>query len=84
MKFVVAIPILIYRAWVLSVLWRWFVVPVAGFDGIGVAMALGLTCIVVHFSTIPDGSREFSEVAAFAVINTTLALGIGWVALQFA
>ena len=84
MKVLVAIPILAYRAWVFSVLWRWFVTPITGWEPISVAVAFGLTCIVVHFSDMPDPDRDFAQGAAFALTASTMALGLGWVALQFA
>jgi len=79
-----ALPLILWRAWVFAVLWRWFVAPL-GFDPVGVAHAIGLLLIVGAFlrrrTKEPEKSarqhvREMLESAAFAA----LALGVGWIA----
>lgn len=79
-----AVLLILWRAWVFAVLWRWFVVPL-GFDPVGVAHAIGLMLIVGAFlrrhTKEPEKSarqhvREMLESAALA----TMALGVGWIA----
>jgi hypothetical protein len=49
--FIVGLPIIaLYRAWVLSQLWGWFVVPVFHLPALEIRYALGLSLIVSMFA----------------------------------
>ena len=42
----VAVPITIWRGYVLSVLWAWFIVPLFGLPALSIPLAIGLMVIV--------------------------------------
>lgn len=74
------VPAILWRAYVLSYLWLWFVSPL-GFPAVGMAQAYGLVCVaaVMH----PRASREQSPEETIAdlfsaFIVPTLALVVGW------
>ena len=80
-----------WKGYVLTVLWAWFVAPVFGFPLLALAPAIGLS-LVVSFLTYQHGvaqdeKGELSDRAAKSVAMSLLwpamALGIGWVVRQF-
>ena len=79
-----------WKGYVLTVLWAWFVVPVFGLPALALAPAIGLS-LVVSFLTYQHGvaqddTGDFSDRIAKSVVNAMLwpamALGIGWVVRQ--
>lgn len=75
---------------VLSILWRWFVAPAFGLKPIGVATAIGLTLVVGLFHDInpkkDESSGGWTNAAALLAarwLSRALALGLGWIVLQF-
>ena len=79
---VIAGPLIIWRAWVLAMLWDWFVAPL-GFNTINVAHAIGLMLLIGAFvrtrkkepkSDMRQTIREMLESSGLAAV----ALGIGW------
>jgi len=84
----------VINGWVLSLLWRWFLVP---FDfpvlsipqAIGISLVIGfLTHQVPHKHCKDDRSKDdkltdsIAENAAFLVFPL-FALGVGWIVVQF-
>ena len=75
----------VYYAFVLSVLWGWFVVPL-GVAKIGMAHAYGLSLIPTTILGVrglyaPEDKR--TESVASALIMPAAALLFGWIALGF-
>ena len=80
----------VLNAWALKVLWGWFVAPVFELPNLGLFEAMGLSCIVSFLiaSTKQDEEDEKEAsawVKAFtlAVIRPLLAVGMGWIIVQF-
>jgi hypothetical protein len=78
-----SIPLGIYRAWVLMLLWGWYVVPLGAPD-IGMAHAYGLSLIALlcTMTREPERNETIAEglfhAAFFGTWTTTFALVIGW------
>jgi uncharacterized membrane protein SpoIIM required for sporulation len=80
-----------WKGYVLTVLWAWFLVPVFGLPALAIAPAIGLALVVSFLTYQSDASKEpegeFSERMAKAVAHALLmpafVLGIGWVVRQF-
>ena len=82
---------LIWRGWVLTKLWAWFVVPVFGLPALGIATAIGLSVVVGYLVYHMDDSVkvEREKWAAFGYpvsvmfLHPAIALGIGWMVTLF-
>jgi len=80
----------IFNGYALSVLWRWFVVPVFGLPELGIVSAIGIS-MVVHFLTYQDmpedKSKSFGEKLTMkcmiAFIHPASALLFGAIAKEF-
>lgn len=74
----------LWRGYVLSILWAWFLVPTLGAPQIGVAQALGvsLTAQVFH-PAVETKEKSFGENVLRLTILPLTALCIGWVVKQF-
>lgn len=83
--FLWAIPTSIYRAWVFSVLWRWFVVPL-GAPSIGVAVTFGLLVMVglLHPTDYEPPRPPVTQMVLTSLLVSSTGLAFGWVALQVA
>jgi len=81
----------IWKGYVLTVLWGWFVVPTFGLPALALAPAIGLA-MVVSFLTYqhtasqepdPDVSTRMAKAIAHTLVMPALVLGIGWVVARF-
>ena len=91
------LPVLIalsalWRGYVLSVLWGWFVVPAFGLPALSVPLAIGLSLIVSFLTMHKTGNeaekdRELSEAFIHSVVVAALVpafvLFAGWVVTKF-
>lgn len=81
----------IWRGYVFSQLWLWFIVPTFGADPLGLALAIGLGLIVSFLTHQPDGgdppkrpsSDAMVHAAGYAFCWPAMALLIGWVVKGF-
>ena len=82
---------IIFSAYVLSVLWGWFIVPF-GVSAIGVAHALGINVMVTFLKMKKKDSKKektedyFASVCksiTLAILAASFALGFGWIATIF-
>lgn len=80
-----------WKGYVLTALWAWFVVPTFSLPDLALAPAIGLA-LVVSFLTRqsyatkePEGdfSTRMARAIVHALLVPTLVLGIGWVVHQF-
>lgn len=82
--FVLIVPTWLFGAWVLSVLWVWFVVPALHAPAISMGQALGLDLVVQTFRSARKVEEEgWGLVAALfkhGFLSPTLVLALGWVA----
>jgi hypothetical protein len=79
----------ILRGWVLSILWSWFVVPM-GAPVVGITHAIGISMVVSfltyqHIDNDSDKSGIETTIALClsGLIQSVLALGLGWVVHSF-
>ena len=76
------------NGWVLSVLWRWFVMPTFGVAAISIPAAIGLS-MVIHYITYqpvhdPRDTREkLIEALVFLFFKPAIALSFGYVVHRF-
>lgn len=73
------------QAWVLVVLWSWFVTPLFPAAGaLGVASAFGLLLVVDAFMGT-RGIRTDGDKSAYVVqlVAPLVLLGVGWIAQKF-
>lgn len=89
--FAVLVPIAIWRGYVLSILWAWFMVPTFGLPALSLAAAIGVA-MVISFLTYQHSNCQEKEQSfgdkltntfGVAFIYPLLSLGMGWVVLQF-
>jgi hypothetical protein len=86
-----AVVSLIFRGFVLSILWNWFVPAVAAIHTIGIAEATGLSPVVVllsGFKTEDDDEKELSFIRVVldvvrAVAHSLIALAFGYIVHLF-
>lgn len=72
----------LFRGWVLSILWAWFAVPF-GLPPLTIPWAIGISCIMGMFSGGAHSSKSEDDNGTKALlpfILALMALGIGWVA----
>jgi hypothetical protein len=71
----------VYKAWVVTMLWTWFVVAVFGAPPIGIAVVLGLT-LLVRFVGLPSvefkGLDTFGEYVTASVVLSTIVFAAGY------
>jgi hypothetical protein len=93
MKAIASLAILIlspiWRGFVLSKLWLWFVVSTFGLPVLGLAQAIGISLIVSYLtlatpSKKPDDAPKYSlvECVAISIVIPAFALLMGWI-VQF-
>ena len=80
--FAIDIPLLIYRGFVLSILWAWFLVPL-GLPEIGIAHALGVSVIIgLTYAGLSDKKADpdesLAEVAVWAMIRSFFSSSFAW------
>ncbi len=80
----------LWRAWVLTVLWTWFIVPL-GLPAIGIATAIGASLIVGMFmpnqvakkDTTMNKTDAIANVFSVAIGGPAVVLLIGWIVTLF-
>lgn len=78
-------PLVLLRAWVITVLWGWYVVPAFGVAPLRMAFAFGLSLLIgyVQPRLSTEDKRTFSETLAFAIMSLVFTLGFGWIGTLF-
>lgn len=82
-----AIPVVLWQAYVSTILWGWFVVPF-GLPILSMAWAVGLSCLLTAMKPNPYvPSKPGIGEAVFGllrpILNPAVALLIGWIALHW-
>lgn len=81
------VALLIFHAYIITIMWDWFVIPVFGLGELSIPYAIGLSLFVGTFSSDTyketSTSEDLKNLAKVA-IRPILALLIGYIALQFA
>lgn len=79
------VPALIYRAWVLTMLWGWFLVPL-GLPPVTIPLAGGIIMLGMYLTwQAPDDSKEttlktLARMIARSIISPLFFLGMGFLA----
>ena len=81
----------IWKGYVLTVLWAWFVVPIFGLPVLSLAPAIGISLMVSFLTHQSDATTakegtptdRFAKSVSHALIAPAVVLGIGWVVNQF-
>lgn len=81
----------IWRGYVLTVLWSWFMTPTFGLPALAVAPAIGLALVVssltYQFDAANDQDGDFTSRISKAVgqvlLVPAMALGFGWIVRLF-
>lgn len=90
--FVIPIAILgvIWRGYVLSVMWMWFVVPAFAAPELNIPTAIGLSGLiglaVMAKSPEPEGDSAMEKIVAgisMIMLTPLTVLGIGWIVKGF-
>lgn len=90
--FLALIPLsAIWRGYVLTALWAWFVVPTFNLPTLALAPAIGLSLVVSYLTHQSDAAKppegDFADktgrACASAFLLPLFVLGIGWVVHQF-
>jgi hypothetical protein len=76
-------PVAIWRGYVLTILWGWFIVPTFNAPALSVATAIGIALVVGMFSTTKESNKEEKDNALVnyllnGFVAPALALGIGY------
>jgi len=85
----IAVPILIAGAWiidglVLSILWRWFVVPLGVVPlSLTLAMGVGLTAGFLFGNAADAHEKDGDKILRGLVTRPALALVFGWIIHRF-
>lgn len=81
----------LWRGYVLTVLWAWFVVPTFGPPALAIAPAIGLAMVVSFLTHQSDATKEpegdfsarMAKALAYALVMPAFVLGIGWIVQRF-
>jgi hypothetical protein len=78
-------PLAILDAWVISRLYRWFVVPLFEVEPVPVVYCVGLLLLIRHVTVmrLPKDDRKLSEIYLGAIISPLVVLGLGWIVSRF-
>jgi hypothetical protein len=90
--FFIAIVLLtaILRGWTLTILWKWFLIPIFHFPPLTVVQAIGFTFVLgflIGGKNIDWGKKTsledfFSQIGT-VILQCLIVLGLGWVITQF-
>lgn len=80
----------IWRSYVLSILWAWFIVTTFGLPVLNIPTAIGLSCVVSfltyqhdHTKDERSGVEKCVEGALVLFLHPLLALFVGWIVKQW-
>lgn len=80
----------VWRGYILTVLWGWFVVPTFGLPALGVAAVIGIS-LIVAFMTMStktdneegDAYEKLGKLLGRMILVPLIALGMGWAVQLF-
>lgn len=76
----------IWKGYVLTVLWAWFMVPAFHVAPLRIPFAIGIGLIVgwlTHVNRKPEQEPETAHTVVMSLILPALVLGSGWIVAQF-
>lgn len=81
----------ILNGWALSILWGWFIVPVFKFPQLTIIQAIGVAMVASLLTKTYSTQDKYkgledrvAELIGSAIVAPVLAVGFGWLVLQFA
>lgn len=83
---VIILPTVLLRAWVISTLWGWYIVPAFGLAPLRLVFAFGLSIIVnaiVSHSFNGKDERSTAEKFGYLIAFPLFTLLIGWIGTFF-
>ena len=88
---VTAVLSTLWNGYVLSVLWRWFVVPPFGAPALSIGYAIGIALVVGHLTQPHEPPKTdekewkelFAKSVASAAVKPAIALFVGWIVTLF-
>lgn len=89
---VLGVPALLWRGYVLTILWGWFIVPLFGVPALSIPLAIGLSLTVAFLTSQRTGNETTEKKSEGEKLLTSLilcaawpliALGVGWVVQRF-
>lgn len=88
--FAVSIVGIIWKGYVLSILWAWFAVPVFGLPALGIAAAIGVALVIsflTHQYVYTEDERgpaaKFGAMFGAAFLYPLIVLTTGWIVKGF-
>jgi len=78
------VPLILLKAWVLTWLWKWYVIPVFGLPPLRLVFAFGLSLTANYL--LPNGPSEKLKGPALLaqwIISPLVALALGWMGTWF-
>lgn len=83
------VPSMLWSAYVLSILWGWFMTPIFGLPSLSIAAAIGVR-LVISFTTYQYSKRDETTTPSeqldrviFQLVSPALVLLIGYIAKQW-
>lgn len=70
------------NGWALSILWKWFVIPIFGLPALSIIQAIGISMTVgllISRSSADNSKKEWTEIVGGYIAYPVLAVGIGWI-----
>jgi hypothetical protein len=88
--YLAVLPFTFYRAWILTILWRWFVTPVFNYPNLQLGYAFGFLLIInfLKSASLNTSKTKFSKdktamVLACEIILPICTLIVGWAVKTF-
>ncbi len=81
----ILVPLVLVRAWVIAVLWGWYVVPAFGLAPLRLVYAFGLSLLLTFVLPPKDKNDDgFWINIGNAMMRVVVVLGMGWIGSWFA
>lgn len=79
------VPLVLLKAWVLTYLWKWYVVPMFGLPPLRLVFAFGLSLTANYLlpSHTENGKQNGATLLVQLVISPFVALALGWIGTWF-
>ena len=80
----IATPLIVLNAWVLTKLWGWYIVPAFHLEPLSMIYAFGLSLIVGHMThQTAKNDIGFWKILGTGLTKSLVALAVGWVGTFF-
>lgn len=77
-------PMVILKAWVITILWGWYIVPAFGLAPLRMVYAFGLALLVSYLTFhYTEDKRGFWAKLGFGLFSSVMVLLVGWIGTFF-